>query len=497
MPVMGMFCKKCGKKSPKNSQFCEHCGEPLVAGEQAKSKKGRAKFWLIGAASVLFVMGLVVAIFFSEILIWAERNVLPPELLMKKALASAALDMGIGEIGSSALSDTPKRYTVGLYMDEDIQRFLSFVDENGGDWIEDLNLQIIAGEDEGINRVVTSLMVEDQSVISLDLLQDADKSWLGIPELNESYLEFSKAELSIIGLMDWKDYSNEMVEVFCAYAPIFSGCVQNVEKKNATLNVEGVTQNVLQLTASIPKEDAQDTFCRIAEKLKKDASAGELINDCFGNGCHEAAVEKLEGLAESITQDLFLVVYLDSQNALTGLEFTAADGQTLACWTKAVSKGKFASRVAFGNAVLIGNGTSVSQKQTADYCLRIDGKTVLKYKLKDFSIQKDGFTGSLIFPIEQNLTGASLNEEMCLELSQKTVSGNEVASLCFVMGEKALLGLTFTAEQMYDFSAQLPYETVPANDETVEKWLQSLDWESIPQQLTEAGVPVNVLGSLF
>ena len=94
MPVKSMYCEKCGKELPQNSMFCLHCGQPVTPEEKAKQKrekrKRKAAFWLIGLASVLFVAGVLVAVFFADIMAWAERLVLSPEMLMKKAIAVAA-----------------------------------------------------------------------------------------------------------------------------------------------------------------------------------------------------------------------------------------------------------------------------------------------------------------------------------------------------------------------------------------------------------------------
>ncbi len=504
VPVKSMLCKKCGKELTQDAKFCLYCGEPVMPEEEKpqqvegpKKKNGKAKFWLIGAASVLFVAGVLIAIFFADIVAWGERLILSPEMLMKKAIASVAQDAGIGTMGSGFSLETPRRYRVGLYVDEEIRELLSATEEGDSAWILDLNLQILTGKVDVLRKAEMSLLIKDEPLVSLDVIQNTEKAWVGLPGLSKRYLEVSKGSLNggqSTELTDELYSAGEITQMLRTYGAILFDSIHRVTKKNATLNVDGIRQDVLQLTATILRSDSQQALFKMANKLKEDETARKLLNDGSQKDIHAEVVNWLEEMAESADLELQLIAYLDNHNKLIGLELLGGDGETLFYWAKTVSNGKFASRLVCGSATLSGSGTCADGKETGKCRLSIDGKTVLTYKLKNFSVNKNGFTGSLIFPISApNLPST----EMSLELSQKAVSGGDVLSLDLVVGQRPLVGLRFTAENAKDFSADIPTEVVPASDnEMVEKWVQTLDWSTLLQRLTAVGMPVNALGSL-
>lgn len=503
VPVKAMVCKKCGKELLPDSKFCLYCGEPVSEEKPPKfnenKKRPKAKFWLLGAAAMLFTAGLLIAVFFADIAIWFERNVLPPEALMAKAFASVAQDAGIGEIGDSFSPGAPHRYTVGIYVDEDILDVLSAT-EGDSAWITDLNLQLLTGKADELTRTKMSLRLKEESIVSLDVIEDAEKAWLGVPELNERYLEIGKENLNTEQINDLKDKmpsKKEFMQLLRTYGNILFDSIHGVTKKNATLKLEGIHQDVLQLTATVRPEDYRKALSRMAQELKEDETAEELFAALAGENALTEAVSRLEELAQTGGQELQLITYLDDRNKLIGLELK--NGNTLFYWAQAEKSDKYASRLACGELVLTGSGTCSGEKKTGEHTLSVKGKKVLTYKLKNFAINKKGFTGALIFPID----GASLGGDMpglagfSLELRQKTVAGTEVLSFSFAVEEKALFGLTFTAEKAKDFSAEPPAAVISIEEaDTVEAWAENLDWSSILQRLVDAGVPIDAMGSL-
>lgn len=495
-----MYCEKCGKELPQNSMFCLHCGQPVTPEEKAKQKrekrKRKAAFWLIGLASVLFVAGILVAVFFADIMAWAERLVLSPEMLMKKAIATAAQDMGIGA-AESGYSETPHRYDAQLYLDDALREFLFAVEED--DWLSDLHLELITGREGDLQRMQLSLLVKEEPVVSLDVIQNADKAWLGMPELNSRYLEFLKEDMGL-GQMDGLPTRKEMTEIVRAYGDILFDSVHRVTKENEILEIDGISQKVLKLTATIGPEDAQQAFFKIAEELKEDETVKNLLNQWAGEDSHSGLVEATQNLVVYIDREVYLICYLDNYNKLIGFALEDEKGNTLFYWAKAVRSGEFASLLTCGELSVSGKGTCSAGKKTGQYCLRVDGETLLSYQLKDFSVTKNGFSGSVIFPIPRSLTDDSalglFDTEMSIELHQKKVSGKQVLTIALAVEGKAYLGLTLTEEKTKDFSVDVPKAVIPAQKDTIQKWLQSFDWREVSQKLEEAGVPTNGFGGL-
>ena len=509
MPIATMFCKKCGKELTQDAKFCLHCGEPVTPTEEPAEgkaetgkKKGKAKYWLLGAASVLFAAGVLVAVFFADIAAWAERLILSPETLMKKAVASAVQDMGIGAGVHKSSLDTPRRYGLELYLNEEIQELFS-AEEEGGAWISDLNLQIATGREDDLQRMQMSLLVKEESIVSLDIIQNTEKAWIGIPELNRRYLEYEKEELELDQFDTiTKDLlsEKEMTDLFRTYGTIMLDSIHRVSKENTTLEVDGVSQKVLKLTATILPEDNRKAFSQMAQELKEDKTAQRLLGSLVGENGHTELIESLEMLAAHADWQWQMICYLDRYNKLTGLELLDGAGRPMLYWAKAVDSGNLASLLTCADLVLSGKGTYTDGKKTGEYQLSVDGKTVLTYQLKDFAAGENGFTGSILFPIPRSLTDSTalglFDVEMGLELSQETVSGEERLALKLLVEDKAYVGLIFTEGKISDFSIDTPKAVTPAKGETVEKWLESFDWSVVGQRLEDAGVPINALGNL-
>ncbi len=507
---MDMLCKKCGKELNNNDKFCTHCGQTVqpdnTPNEQVeKKKKGRVKYWLIGIASFLAALGVLVAVFFADIVAWTERLILSPEMLMLKALATVAQDVGFDAAELERNTDVPNRYSVGLFLDESLQSLLSFTAEGEEDWISGLRLQITSGKEGNLLRTQIGLAAKQQPIASIDVIQNEKKVWLGVPELNSRYLELAQNEqLQVDRWQSNFPTDGEIAELLHTYGDIWVDSIHRVSKENTSLKISGIRQNVLQLTATIRPQDARQAFAEMAESLRADETARKLLNEQAGTDgdAHMALVEQLEKLSVSADFSLQLVTYLDNRNKLIGLEILTTGEQSLLYWAKTKSNGKFASLLTCGDLALSGNGTYSGNKETGICRLTIDGKTILSYELKAFSFDKDGISGSLIFPLPRDLLASSLpaalNTDLRLELCWQPLSEKRTLGLNLLIGDKAFVGLSFTGEKVNDFAVEIPESVLPAEStEAVDKWYQSLDWGLVVKKLGDAGVPIDTLRSLY
>lgn len=502
MPVSSMDCKNCGSPINPDEKECKNCGEPVsteksVNATQEEPKRGKVKYWLIGAASFLFAVGIVIAVFFADIAAWAERVVLSPEMLMKKAVAAAAQDIGSNILAGDNRPNT-SRYTASLYVDELLEQLL-FEENENDNWLSDMKLQIASGKNDNLMRTQVSFLLKDHSAFSLDVIRDEDTLWLGVPELSNAYLEYRQEDLnwgqagSLMGKMPSR---KDMMQVIYTYGSLMAESARRVTKENATLIIDGVSQDVLQLTATI----RQETLKEMGERLKKDTAVQELLSQLPGQwtNLYEALVHSLE--TPNVDGDPELVAYLDRYNKLIGLELEDGNGKTILYCANANSDGEFASLLTAGDIMLSGNGTCVDGKQTGEYRLTEGEKTILTCKLKDFSLNKKGFSGSVIFPLPMDFAGAmgAAFSGASLELHQESMSGEEVISVNFAVGEKPLIGLKLAEEKAGDFPVEVPSTVISARkQENIEWWLQNLDWSLFVQRLNDAGVPVEQIGNLL
>lgn len=506
MPVKGMLCKKCGKELKQDAKFCIHCGDAvqpeIIPEEQKEKKKGKAKVWLIGAASFLFALGLLVAIFFADIVAWTERLVLSPETLMMKAFATAAQDAGFGAGEQAYAFGTPYRYSFGFYLDETLQNLLAVTAEGKENWISEMNLQITAGRDGDLQRTQMGVAVKDYSIVSIDVVQNKQKAWLGVPELNDRYLELIQTQQ----IDSWEDDlpdTREMKEILRTYGSIWVDSIHKVTKEKATLKIGGVSQEVLQLTATIRPEDARQAFAEMAGNMREDETVRKLLNgQSDTEDLRSELVKLLEDLSETADFGLELAAYLDGRNKLIGIELLDGGQNSLFYWAKAKSDGEFASLLTCGSFALSGSGTYSGDKETGRCRLSVDGKTVLTYELKAFALGKDGLSGSLIFVLPREWIASTelslLNTDLCVELCQKTMLGKKALCFNLLAGDMPFMGLWLSGEKAKDFSVEIPQNTLPAqNDETLQVWLQSLDWGRAVKRLGVAGVPIDTLTDLL
>ncbi len=497
-----MDCSECENPINPDEKQSENCGESVVQEEPAK-RISKAKYWLLGAASVLFAACILVAVFFAEISAWVERLALSPEALMMKAVASAAQDLGVGSAESDSSAEKPNKYTVGIYVDGVLEAFLTNGEEN---WISALSVQFASVNNEDLQRTQMSVLVKEESIFTLDVIRGTEKVWIGVPELNDRYLEYAPEDLEdefLDGMKQKLPSTKELSTLVRTYGTILFESIHQVEEDDATLQVSGISQDALKMTATIREEDSRAALAEIAQRLKQDELAQRLLNHWAGDGEDFSAilVNYLESLSKTTKGDLQLIAYLDDYNQLIGFEICDPDEGSVFRWEKAISDEQFGTLIAFGRVVLSGSGTMADGKKTGEFKLKVEDTEVLTYQLKDFSLTDNGFTGSVFFPIPREITEmlgiAFANTEIGIELVQNNVNGEAVLFINLVAGNKPQAGLTVKTEKT-DLSAQAPTNVVPAKkEEDIEVWLQGFNWSIIPEKLMNAGIPIDAIGHLL
>lgn len=443
-----------------------------------------------------FALLLVFGAFLPQIGIWAERNLLSPELLMKKTLASAMQEIGSDVLPGVGASQSGANYEIRITVDESLQQLLSSEETEGDIWLSALNLQIQTANKDDLSRTKLTLRLEQDSVFSLDMIRSESKVWLGVPELQKIYLEYGNEDLNWEKIPDLQAKLPSMSSLQ-AYGTILFGAAQRVTRQSTSLQIGDVRQKALQLRAEIPQEKARQVLSELALQLEQDRSAGQWL----GQDLYESVLRSVQELAKSIDSDLYLITYLNDSNKLIGLRLTDEQENVLFYGAKAVADSQFASVLSVGAMQLKGYGSCSGEKETGEYTLYMQEKKAMSCTVKDFSLTKKGFNGSVSIPLSTAADlpfGSLLDTEQYLEICQETVSGKETLLLRYVVEDTPLIGLRIIAGNGESFSVAEPETVVSAsNRENIDQWLQSLDWNTMANKLDKAGVPLGWIASLL
>ncbi len=529
-----------------NAKFCLHCGTPaehtpeqeapIELNTQAvmpEKKKKKVPVLLIALLSLVAVCGVLVAVFFQDIVgLFGKPGDSSGETLFQSVYGDAAHSVSKGIGGLFKLADTQpapqtditSQLNMKLRIGEAILQTLS----SGGmdlSWLTNLNIRQTVVTDKDLAQVRWDLLLKDAAV-SVDMIYGDNGYWIGLPGLSDTYLKFDMAALGIAGGADISgmqlpklELSQAEVEaVLNRYFDITVKNIKNVKKENATIEAEGISQDVVQLTATLNG----DTLLAIAKDfyktLQEDEQARKLL-DGLSEYCNALAAELSKTGAEEMPEkvDFYaellasmaiaanspvpeeigegkIITYLDSSNQIVGIALTDETGTAFSC-LRAEQDGSFGLCLTADQVTITGKGTVSGGKETATYKLIIQEETAFSLKTKKFAVSEDGFEGTLtlILPDElvTQLMGASMGIELGVQLAQ---TADDQIDVDLVMAGQSIMGLSFTAEETEQLTIVLPEKTVPGEDETViQQWLEGIDFEPLLKQLAQAGVPVDSL----
>lgn len=352
-------------------------------------------------------------------------------------------------------SESVKNFSIKLEPGEQLKSTISAM----GVDVSKLDSVTLAASTAGVSNMydfVYDLQINDSDFMKAKLYADfeEEKMYVQVPEVSETYLDFSYifdsySDEEKTVLSAWENYSSWMPEVdtlkksINTYSDILFEGVDEAEKSSGTLTAAGVSQKCTKISVSYSEAAIKDMTEKLVEAAKEDETVKqflEKIDDLSSSTTASEYTKSMEELLEDLeTADsseldgvLDMDLYVDDEGDILGRVIRVESGEDELTFTlcKAVADGKMGVEYKVtenGQDVLCFEGTGTFKKDavTGDFTFTAseeDGDSVEVYiTAEDYQTLKDGFaSGTLSFSIDK-LPGASLDFAFAEEKAEKTV----------------------------------------------------------------------------
>ncbi len=403
-------------------------------------------------------------------------------------------------------------------------------------WLSEINLGMDVASEGSMSKLALVLGLAGTDILSADMIMDMDAGqlWMGLPELNKTYLKFDLEDMGI-DMSDVGEATAMMAELMAAmpseevlnrlltkYVDIILKNLDDVQKETVTLELDGLKQECTALTVEIGHEDALRIGKAVLTAAREDEDVKAVLEGIVkfvaANGAtvdgdiwemFQAEIDKLlediEEQMEDIQEGVFvLTTYADSKNHIIGRSLATPDTDADQLFYKTVTEGdKFAfEAVLMGQATITGSGTNKGGKLSGSYELAAQGRTMLTLEVEDFDqnkLEKGYLCGT--FRIKPYSYGASEGPNgsnntpnaianLELEIKLNTTADAAEIQLNVSMEEEFYLGATIKVSTTKGGSVSAPGSSVDATGQTaLMEWLMDADFSKLLQNLKKAGVP--------
>ena len=394
---------------------------------------------------------------------------------------------------------------------------------------------------------------------ALDLEDGA--AYLQIPELSDTYLgvDLEDMDIPVDEALDyWEDFRDQYTKTIEAlpsqgkieklvenYVKILSSCVDDADKRSATLKVEGVSQKCTVLEIEVTPQLIGDMLQAVLEEAQDDADLEDIIVetvDAFGGDGDEAYDEflrEVEYLSDNLGDfgdydedegTILLTLYVDGAGDVIGrlLEINSEEDDIAASFAilTAENGGKFGSEISmhveeYGDEMdvsFLGSGKKSGDKYSGEFVLSYeengDGGDMLKItteKLDMKALKQGMFDGGITIGLAPDgaelLAGvsggrvpvgggpllASILEDIQIVVTGKQSSPNSAEVTCGVTYDgEDMVSVTVSEEQKKASSVKIPKEknVIFAEDERdLEDWVETIDWKKFYSHLEKTDLP--------
>lgn len=568
-----MLCEKCGKPIEDGKTLCSECAAQaddtvtvmgdafdLNTPDVAQQKKAPKKKGLIAA---IVALALVIACTLGVVFCWdsikafSDRTFKSPEVYFAD-VENAAIDeykenltQSYGEFLKNYQSNaTAAKSEIRLTLGDSLLDLLENALQQQGmqmdvSWLKEIKLTLNANVQDKVMQYAVGLGLGQQDILTADMILDVDNGKLygAIPELSKDYLMVDMETMGVASIfqnvfnssramtdkliqaLPSEEALGNMIETYTNL--ILSG-IKTVEKQDSTITVNGITQEVVELKATITQAELLEICeallneARNDQNLKKIMDAyGEYINEMgqladeeyyeptdlyqeFVDAMDEAMAQLKEEKAEAGNY-VELKTYVDMKNELCGHSLTAyskdEDPEGPYEWLTAEQDGTTYTEAKLGEVAITGQKTEKDGVSNGTYTLEVDGKKIGTLEMENLS-DKGGKLRLIPSEdlISEALEGSSipsalLADNVAIELTYSTAdSGKTGCELSVLMGSKPLIGFAISSEATAGGEIVVPANGVDVTDsEKLIQWLAGMNFDNVLTALENANVPADLL----
>ena len=527
------------------------------ASEKPKKKKGIGGKIALAVIAVLLVVAIVLAVVnWDGIVRTVKRATMEPTdyavEVEKKSAAKVAKNLATAydtALQTSDMSDVSTQTQANIQVSDGVTAILEEVLGQEGidlalNWIDDISLDADASMKDGKMSADIGVKLNGSHLLTLSAAWDLETQimWIGIPELSNAYLEMDMEEVLGEDLSDFyptmlqaQELYSQMVEVLPTgaeledminrYIGIILDQMKDVEKTEETVEVDGLEQKLLVMTAEFSANDILDAATALLEEARDDEQVKDLLVGFAEIAGEDAAsieeyyTESLDEMIASIDDAredapkgkfLTLETYLDSKDNIVGRTVTvSAEGQKVKISYITVTEGdKFAFEAEVADAATVtGSGTIKDGKSTGEYVLEMMGVEYLTLKTENFYTTDSGaFSGTFaLYPESALLDEMDLDSSILqmigsnvgIQVSLDTTTETPSASFGILAGSTELISIDVSSKIGKAGSIALPEVTVDVNDDAAGyAWLEDLDLDTVLKNLEKTGIPSEYMDSI-
>lgn len=589
-----MYCNQCGGKVPDDVKFCPNCGalvgniseEPAAPTaqepessftfdsqpdfdeqpENKKPKMGKGKIALLAVLGVVVVAAIVALLNMNAIRAFFVRNSSPASFMQtveQDAMGSMvdSLTNAYGKILDSVGKPGGFEGSVQVQVSDSTMTMLNSMLAQQGtsvdlSWLNNIVFKTQSQWDGNRSLVNVGVGLGDVQIATFQIVTDMEqmKMWLAVPELNQQYLmmdlsdvyslnvqmgdtsaAMQQAQAMLQGMMERMPKEEVVNSLLKKYIGIVLGCMNDVEKQETTLKLNGLEQTCTQLKTTITPENVLDIGQKVLSEVKSDAQIKEIIlsmgefaqenggvedaqqvYDQFVSQI-EALLNQLESEKENLVAqagDGVLIVnhYVDGQNRIIGRGAEMLNGDSTSAgsfhYYTVTQDDKFAFEADLNPVVVTGEGTTSGNLISGSYALTVQGKEMLNVEVEDWD-QARWEQGAPCGTVRLSFGADALNqmsgaEEMAPMLSQmqlaftfdaKEDQTDVKASVLSSGMEIVSLHITGSATEGGEIS--VPADGVDVKDrQALEQWAMNLDLTQIMENLSKTDIPQEYLQML-
>ena len=400
-------------------------------------------------------------------------------------------------------------------------------------WLQNVRLSLNANVQGSVMEMLLGASLGNNKLLTADVIMDTEgsKVYAAVPELNEDYVYFDVSDMMSAEefqeaiaqgnqmstkLMEALPSEKELNTLINTYTKLALACIKNVEKETVTVTVNGVSQKMVVLTATITETDMVTIAHNVLTKAQDDQVVEKLwnaISELYDvdtenlkqgfSDILEDALERLEEAKEQADDSNYveLKTYVDMENSVRGRElnvYTAGEKVSPPIsWMTAVDDKTTYIEINLGEVSILGEKMQRRSKTEGFYQLYQNEQDLAKL---EFEVVEDTSTTLCLIPgaalmrnlmSEEGLPAALMAGNVALELSYGTnKAGNSFCELNVLVGSNTLLNIGLSAQGVVGDDITVPTDAIDiVSADGVSQWLANADVDNFIDGLENANVP--------
>lgn len=405
-------------------------------------------------------------------------------------------------------------------------------------WLNEISLSGGVTLNENSVSINMATGMNEETLLSFIMLLDIKEgeAFLQIPELTSTYIGIDIEENVGRSYDDFRDVWEEMQEMskdtlaslpsqvefeklLSKYMKIALSGIEDVDKKDKTLKVEGVEQKCTALIVTIDADTMADIFDAILKEAEDDQELEQFIVDFAeavdydGDDVYDALIDGLDDIQSSLSrissrEEIVMTVYVNGKGEVVGREFEI-DGVTISMLMPEKGKNfgyEFSIEGSGASVSLTGSGTKSGDKIDGDFRLRYDGATVMNITTEELdlkTLRRGKLNGKLEMSLGSGIReligsgqGLSILQKITFTLEAKTTDNSFTYRYGILYDDGDIGSITVSAGQEKSSTVKLPGSKdviFVEDDRDLEEWFNGIDWDNVVSVLKKVNLPRSLI----